>query len=203
LSFIETNKDHSFMPRKRAAGGGRKPQGDITGKSAAFATRITPEVRRWLEAKAKKAGKSLSQIAENALIREMRRETDTQQRNHALGHSIARLAESIERDTGKSWLDDQFTGQALRYAVEAFVFHFAPTPEQATVPPAIEVAASRMLPEIASRYRTPAGFGHMVATHLITEMELSTNPPGPPNEWSLPITFRASADELKQIGREL
>jgi hypothetical protein len=60
-----------------------------------------------------------------------------------------------------------------------------------------------MLPEIASRYRTPAGFGHMVATHLITEMELSTNPPGPPNEWSLPITFRASADELKQIGREL
>src|SRR6267142_993839 len=110
------------MARKRAVGGGRKPQGDITGKSAAFATRITPEVRRWLEAEAKKGGLSLSQAAERVFIREMHRATDAQQRNRALAHSIARLAESIEQYTGKSWLDDPFTGQALRYAMEALVF---------------------------------------------------------------------------------
>jgi hypothetical protein len=188
--------------RKRAAGGGRKPQGDITGKSAAFATRITPEVRRWLEAEAKKSGWSLSQVAERVLRHEMHRTTFAQGRNRALAHLIARQAEGIERDTGKSWLDDPFTGQALRYAIDALVFHFAPTPEQPAVPPAIEEAAARMLPEIATRYRTPAGLGHIAATHLITEIELSANPPRP-NEWSLPITFNASADELKQIGSDL
>jgi hypothetical protein len=190
------------MAGKRAKGGGRKPQGDIVGKSAAFATRITPEVRRWLEAEAKKNRLSLSQTAERVFIRAMHQATDTQRRNRALAHSITRLAESIERDTSKSWLDDPFTGQALRYALEALIFHFAPTQEQPAVPPAIEEAAARMLPEIATRYRTPAGLGHMVATHLITEIELSTNPPEP-NEWSLPITFNASADELKLIGRDL
>ncbi len=195
------------MPRKRAAGGGRKPQGDIAGKSAVFATRITPETRRWLEAQAKKGDKkrkfSLSEVAERALRGEMHRASDAQQHNRALAQGIARLAESIERDTGKSWLHDPFTGQALRYAIEALVFHFAPPPEQvSTVPPAVAEASGKMLPEIAARYRTPAGLGHIAATHLITEIELSVRPPRI-NEWSLPITFNASADELKQIGSGL
>ena len=188
--------------RKRAPGGGRKPQGDIVGKSAAFATRITPEVRRWLEAEAKKSRLSLSQAAERVFIGAMHRANDAQKRSRALAHSIARLAESVERDTGKSWLDDPFTGQALRYAIDALAFHVAPTPEESAVPPKIEEAAGRMLPEIATRFRTPAGLGHMAAIHLITEIELSANPPEP-NEWSLPITFNASADELKQIGSDL
>jgi hypothetical protein len=203
LHFVETNKDRSSMPRKRAPGGGRKPQGDIAGKSAAFATRIKPETRRWLEAQAKKSGLSLSQAAEHVFDREMRRASDAERRNRALGQSIARLAEGIERDTGKSWLDDPFTGQALRCAIDALIFHFAPPLEQvSTVPPAVAEASGKMLPEIAARYRTPAGLGHIVATHLITEIELSARPTRI-NEWSLPITFNASADELKQIGSDL
>jgi hypothetical protein len=191
------------MARKRAVGGGRKPKGDISGKSAAFATRITPATRRWLEAEAKKNRLSLSQAAERVLIREMRRASDAKRHNRALAQGIARLAESTERDTGKGWLDDPFTGQALRYAIEAYVFHFAPTADKPfAIPSMIDEASRKMLPEIAARYRTPAGFGHMVATHLITEIEVSSRPPTA-NEWSLPITFNASADELKQIGSDL
>jgi hypothetical protein len=203
--IVETNKEFALVTtkRKRAPGGGRKPQGDIVGKSAAFATRITPEVRRWLEAEAKQSRLSLSQAAERVFRGAMHLANDAQKRNRALAHSIARLAESVERDTGKSWLDDPFTGQALRYAIDALAFHLAPTPNSGSaVPPKIEEAAERMLPEIAARVRTPAGLGHMVATHLITEIELSANPPEA-NEWSVPMTFNASTGELKQIGSDL
>jgi hypothetical protein len=198
--------DQFAMARKRAPGGGRKPQGEIAGKSAAFATRITPEVRRWLEAEAKKGklGRSLSQVAEQVLRLEMHRGADTQKHNQALAHSIVRLAESIEQQTGKNWLSDIFTSMALRHAVETILFHFAPGTEQKPqVPQVVEERAARMPDEFAERYRKPAGFGYIAASHLITEIELSANPSEKPNEWSLPITFNTSADKLKQIGRDL
>src|SRR5438094_547490 len=55
------------MPQKRAPGGGRKPKGEFSGKSATFSTRITPNLRKALDAAAKKSGRSLSQEVEHRL----------------------------------------------------------------------------------------------------------------------------------------
>jgi hypothetical protein len=64
--LVQTNNGRQMKAKKRAPGGGRKPQGRITGKSAAFTTRITPETRKALE-DACGPGKSLSQVAEEML----------------------------------------------------------------------------------------------------------------------------------------
>jgi hypothetical protein len=52
---------------KRKPGGGRKPRGEYSGKSAVFSTRITPETRSKLEEAATKSGRSLSQEVERRL----------------------------------------------------------------------------------------------------------------------------------------
>ena len=56
------------MARKRAPGAGRKPMGEIQGKSSAFSTRIRPETRKKLETAARANGRSLSQEVERRLI---------------------------------------------------------------------------------------------------------------------------------------
>lgn len=58
-----------LKPRKRAPGGGRKPKGEIAGKSALLSTRIRPDTRAMLKRAAKEAGRSVSQEAELRLIR--------------------------------------------------------------------------------------------------------------------------------------
>ncbi len=55
------------MARKRKPGGGRKPKGDIQGKSATLTTRITPETRAALDRAAEEANVSVSQMAERLL----------------------------------------------------------------------------------------------------------------------------------------
>lgn len=50
--------------RKRAPGGGRKPQGPVTGKRATLTMRITSALRSYLDREAKAAARSLSQEAE-------------------------------------------------------------------------------------------------------------------------------------------
>ncbi len=53
--------------RKRAPGGGRKPQGPYHGKTAVLSTRITQALRTALEKSAQQSGLSLSQEVEARL----------------------------------------------------------------------------------------------------------------------------------------
>ena len=142
--------------RKRAPGAGRKPKGEFAGKSATITTRIRPDTREALEKVARANRRSLSQEVEFRL-RAGLLSTDAQRRNQALTHSIARMAEAIEKGTGQSWLEDFFTSLALRSAIEAFIFHFAPISTDATaaVPSKIEEEAAKMFPHSPKNFARP------------------------------------------------
>lgn len=187
--------------QKRRPGGGRKPQGEFA-KSATFTTRLEPATRRALDEAARMADKSVSVIAEHILKQGLKKPSG-EPRNVALASAVALLAENIESGTKEAWLDDQFTGLALRYAVEALLFHFAPTPEGTpAIPRAIDDAAAKMPPEFAERFRKPAGFGHTLAFNLIHEIEQAVSS-APPNEWSLPIFSSEKPAQLAVMGRNL
>jgi hypothetical protein len=189
--------------RKRRPGGGRKPSGEFPGKYATFTTRIQPETRRALdEATRKSRHRSVSATAEFILKQGLKKPSG-EPRNHSLACAVAILAERIEQAAGERWRQDQFTGLALRYAVEALLFHFAPTPEGVpAVPPAVEKAAEKMPPEFAERFRKPAGLGHTLAFNLIQELEQARST-ATPNEWSLPIFFSEEPAQLGLISRDL
>jgi TraY domain len=191
--------------RKRAPGAGRKPKGEFTGKSATITTRIRPDTRDALERAARANGRSLSQEVEFRLRAGLLL-TDAQQRNQALSQAIARMVEGIEKGTGRSWLEDPFTGLALRHAIQAFAFHCAPfsTDDLAEVPPMINEAAAKMLSTFAEQFRTPEGFGLTNAHLIITEIESAARPTGVPHsEWDMPIFFSAPETVLSEIGRHL
>jgi hypothetical protein len=194
------------MKRTRAPGAGRRPMGNIKGKTKTFATRITAETRRALEVAAKRNGRSLSQEAEIILRVGLRDEKPSGKlRNHAVAEAVLYLAEGIELATGESWRKDVFTSMALRAAVEAVLFYFGPgTEEHPTVPPELEKYAAKMPPAFAEQYRDPVGFGHLRASGLVNEIEQSRPRPGKMvDEWDQPIAFNASFRRLGFLATDL
>src|SRR5215470_5538220 len=98
-------------PLKRASGGGRKPQGGLTGKVETFTTRITAETKFALEQAAAQSGRSVSSEAEHRLRNSLHKPSGAMaSHNVALAHAIALLAERIERETKGNWRRDSFTG---------------------------------------------------------------------------------------------
>jgi hypothetical protein len=125
------------MPPKRAPGGGRKPQGEIKGKRATFATRITPETRAALERSAARHGRSLSQEIEILLkqalgMPEIEGLRGWGGRHHyALGRLLAYTAGRVEAVLGfylpgKPWFADTFAAQALQIAIGIVLKEISP-----------------------------------------------------------------------------
>ena len=173
------------MARKRAPGAGRPPRGEYTGKSATITTRIKPDTRLALEDAARANRRSLSQEIE----RRLRESLSERQAGHirAIG-GLAKIAtERIEEVTGKDWLSDPFTAEALRHTVDTVLAHFAP-PRQAshTVPEQIERLAASMPSDLADAYRRPIALALMQATGITAWIE-SAHRIEPPNEWSDPF----------------
>jgi hypothetical protein len=191
--------------RKRAPGAGRKPKGEFVGKSATITTRIQPSTRDALERAAEAKGRSLSQEVEFRLRAGLKKQTEAQRRNEALACAITLMVEEIEKGTGRSWLEDPFTGLAVRYAIEYFAFYCAsPSTGSADAPPTIVEKAAKMPPMYAEQYRKPAGFGHTHAHFIITQIQSAARPPGVPhNEWDMPIFFTEHEAVLRDIGRDL
>jgi hypothetical protein len=190
--------------RKRRPGGGRKPSGEFPGKSATFTTRIQPSTRRALEQAAKdRPDKSISAAAEHILKTVLLRQSG-EPRNNALAAALVLLAENIERDTKKSWLDDPWVGFALANGVEHLVRYFTPAPAAEGTPPtpkAVEELAEKM-GELREQFRKPHWFGLMQAPFLIREIEQAASS-GPINEWTMPIFFSERREKLALIGSEL
>src|SRR5262245_35272367 len=164
------------MTRKRAPGGGRKPQGPFAGKTATLTTRITPETRAALERAAKKRRPrpiSLSQEVEHRLDSSIRRDREHDRKRHirALAEAVALVTEGVESATEKRWLDDTFTGDALRHAIEFFVFHFAPH-GTLEVPAKVKAAASKVPPASRDRCLTPIEVGQHEAGWVISWIEM-------------------------------
>jgi hypothetical protein len=158
------------LAKKRAPGAGRKPRGEFKGKSATLTTRITPETRAAMERAAQKSGRSLSQEVERRLNDSVRNERNRRSDVRALAEAVAIVAEKVEIATGKQWLQDAFTGDALRGGIEVLVRHFAPHGAR-VIPPKVEEAAARMLPEATERDRSPSRVGEMEALKVITIIE--------------------------------
>ena len=148
------------MAKNRAPGAGRKPRGEFKGKSATLTTRITAETRAAMERAAQKSGRSLSQEVERRLIDSVRNERNRRSDVRALVEAIAIVAEKVEIATGKHWLQDAFTGDALRHGIEVLVRHFAP-----------HGARPRVLPEASERDRSPSRVGEIEALKVITIIE--------------------------------
>src|SRR5262245_43966542 len=140
------------MARKRGPGGGRKlGSGE---KHATLTARLRPETRLALEqATEKSRHRSLSATAE-FILRTALMEPRGEPRQLGLARAVSLLANSVEKHTQKSWRDDPFTGMALRYAVEALLFHLAPTPEgPPEAPEAVKQFAAKMPDEMRERDR--------------------------------------------------
>src|SRR5262245_9026981 len=162
-----TNKE---LAMKRAPGAGRKPRGEFKGKSAALTTRITLETRGAMERAAQKSGRSLSQEVERRLVDSVRNERNRRSDVRALAEAIAIVAEKVEIANGKNWLQDAFTGEALRRGIEVLVRHFAPHGPR-LIPPNLEEAAASVLPEASDRDCNPTRIGENEAFKVITMIE--------------------------------
>lgn len=197
-------KTNKTVVRRRAPGGGRKPKGEISGKGAAFSTRITAETRRTLQEAADRHGRSVSQEAEIAL-RSYLAKPSGEPRNRALAFIVGHLAENIEARTGKNWREDVFTGMALHSAIEAALVYLVPerqpTPE---VPERLEQHVQKMPPEVAQQYLRPGSLGTLRALHLMTEMESAKPAPVEMlSEIDLRISSNASLDMLGVLAADL
>jgi hypothetical protein len=195
------------MVRKRRPGGGRKPQGAVA-KSVSYTTRTTPDLRRALELEARKSGRSLSNEIDHRLRLSLEKPPPGARHHHALGVAAELLAQQIEADTGLDWRTDDFTSMALHFGIQALLAHFAAAAVSAPVtPPRVEAAAAKMPSEFAERFRQPSGFGHVLAFHLIHEIEQARAQAAPgwkPDELSLPVFFSPlGAEKLALVGRDL
>jgi len=197
------------MTRKRAPGGGRKPRGEFKGKTATLATRVTPKTRADLERAAQKSGRSLSQEVEHRLDGSIRRDREHDRKRHvrALAEAVALVTERVEGATEKRWLDDTFTGDALRHAIEFLVFHFAPH-GALEVPAKVKAAAAKVPPASRERSLTPIQVGELEACGVIGWITMNLNqggrllrpaPPGThvPLEW---FTYAQLFSDLVQKG---
>jgi hypothetical protein len=154
------------MARKRAPGGGRKPQGEFRGKSRTLTTRITAETRLGLEREAERSGRSLSQEIEHRLRDSINMPKHIEQawgkpHVYALARLISYVVTGIEVSTRRSWRKDAFTGRAVRAATDIIFARLVPD-GPVEVPDTIERGAQsvgRILPSQAEHLRTPEGVG--------------------------------------------
>lgn len=149
------------MVKRRARGGGRKPKGDITGKSAVFSTRIRPETRAALERAARESGRSLSQEIEKrleyGLVDSREEPPELQALCHALSHIAKRVA-GLERNT---WRSDPFRARAFRVAVDRLLERLSPEGKPTT--PADLKAFYELMPGNHSKMiETPEAFADSV-----------------------------------------
>jgi hypothetical protein len=158
--------------RKRAAGGGRKPQGEFGRKRSAFTTRITSATREALDRAAAKSGRSVSQEVERRLTDTLQRDlaADRQRHVRALGESFMLMVQGVERSTSCRWCDDAFTAEAIRQGLSLLISHFGPkgTP---VLPKKLKDDAAKVPAELARRLGEPAEVGLSEIGHVIALIE--------------------------------
>jgi hypothetical protein len=206
-----------FMAGKRSAGAGRKPKGEFVGKSSAFSTRITPELRAALDAESERTGKSVSQIVERRL-RESFEEQKRMQRNlgkdhvKALAYLLAHMTTRIESHTKARWHQDMFTNRAVASAIATTVSRCRPEGDVEDISaalPAVEAfiaagaeAFKKTTPDMAERLsylRNPEAMGISVAVPFL---DYPDQPPplGDKRDWGdemylMPFVWKALRGE--------
>lgn len=181
------------MAKHRAPGGGRKPKGEFKGKSAAFSTRITPQLRAALDEEAAHGGMSLSQIVERRLRDSFDRPKRTElalgpAHIRALAYSAARIAVHIELGTGKHWNEDQFTNEALSAALELLLGPYFSPRNGAVVPDRVIAHVDSLKQaggsgQYAEMMKIPREFGVQKASEFFGAIEY-LEMTGDPAQWA-------------------
>ena len=167
--------------RKRRPGGGRKPQGDIRGKSKTFSTRITGETREALETEADVSGRSISQVAESLLVLGLntKREIERDAAMRALCFVIAELAHHVvgvhifgkdgKEQPAASWRTTRFFFRAFKIAVGKVLDALEPAGEIETVDySAINLpGAEDLAREWKSTFKSPEARGAYAAGYVL------------------------------------
>lgn len=161
------------MKRRRAPGGGRKPRGEFSGKSSAFSTRVTPELRAKLDEESRRTGRSISQIVERRLRESFDRPRRTEaawgpDHIRALAYCVAQIAVHIEAGTGKRWHEDQFTNEALQSGLKILLYGHSPH-EQIVVPERVIEQVDRL--GIGPWMKEVTEFGQQKATEFLGALE--------------------------------
>ena len=181
---------------------GRPTIGPVA-KKAVLMARVEPVTRRLLaQAAAKHQPKlSVSRMAERLLQASLSRPTGAG-RNRGLAQAIALLGQNIEAATGRSWQDDRFTQQTLLLAIVILIAKVGPEFKEgpAPIPPAINTDAAKW-PGMADTLRNPNELGKLLAFNLVKEIDDAS--PAIIDEWTQPIFFSASQDNLALIARDL
>ncbi|MGM4957218.1 TraY domain-containing protein [Bradyrhizobium barranii] len=171
---------------------GRKPQA-VT-KNAYFSTRLDDATRDRLEREAEKSGHSLSREIQNRL-------EDSLNEKNAWGAPHVRdfarlamhLANQVEGVTGKQWLEDQFTFEALKRALDISLALLNPT-TSVIVPPHL-----REMEQLVPGYATPAGVGSAAALGLRDRMMMDA----PTGRLAPNVHMPNSFYELPTLGEKL
>jgi hypothetical protein len=173
------------MKPKRAPGAGRKPQGEFTGKTATFTSRITPELRLALEQEAAQNRRSLSQEVERRLRDSLEMPKRIQQdwygpQNWALAKIVVELADTVEAVTDEKWLKSAFAFQALKTALEVILDRLAPD-GPVTTPKQVEESAKQLEkvlgPGTAEQAMRPEYVGAGVAGGFWEQIRLAKKSP--------------------------
>jgi hypothetical protein len=164
--------------RKRAPGGGRKPAGAFSGKSATLTTRLTPGTRQALETE-RAPGESISQFAESMIaigLDETRRRTRPDALR-ALGQMIGELAsvtcalKNAEGEPAFDWLTHPFFFRALQLAIGKFMDGIAPAGE---IRSPIEEAPALAKAMIWGPHDTPEELADFVARAVLHALYSAT-----------------------------
>ena len=182
--------------RKRAPGGGRKPQGEYANRTASFTMRMSRELRDRLDQEVDRSGWALSQEVEHRLRQSLDWPIEIQKKwgpphIKALAQLVSRAARAVETgvgvnplsmalNDGLAWHRNGFTHAALTTAVNAILEHFKP-PQEFSVPKAVEDRSAlfaRVNPgHSAERYCTPEEVGLAYAGGLIDQLITMELPP--------------------------
>jgi hypothetical protein len=208
------------MVRKRAPGGGRKPQGD-TSKSKYLSIRITPGLRAALDREAARSKRTLSEEVGMRLRRSLEQPKELERmlsvQNRALGSSITHIAERVETHTGHRWQADGFSGETLKSAVEIFLSQIAPTGE-IHVPENVEQSFQSALKAYqamkshrqehlpkptAEQFKTPEAVASAISLGFLEQLKTSEFPPlDYPSNQHYAYEFYAMPDIRKGLGLE-
>jgi hypothetical protein len=123
-------------PRRRASGGGRKPQGEFDQLTSPFSLRMPEGLRKQLEAAAIKSGRSASQELlrrlNNSFIRD--RHKDRGPPIRAICFLISELASSVQWRRSPQWHRNPFTFRAFKIGVAKLLDAIEPKGEIQPLP---------------------------------------------------------------------
>jgi Arc-like DNA binding domain len=178
--------------RKRAPGGGRKPQGP-TKKDSMLQARIPEELSAQLKQAAAQNGRSLSKEAHVRLQEsfdlpaEMQRVWGTEE-VRALAQLVSRVAGSVQRSIGAdpfknagdlAWHRNPFAHAAVETAISILLAHYRPAGPIET-PTDVKKRADWVPVEHAETVISPQGVGRSCAFSLLDQLKIMDRPPRKP-----------------------